>query len=397
MLKRASLSILLATVLLAPLAMPSGADAAKRRVPFGFFGAVVPPIMTSPSEVSDATTQSQFGLMAKSGVESVRLTLQWRTIEPAQGTYNFRELDRLVAAAASRRLSMTVNITDSPRWAVANPLDPDYYRLPPADPNTFATMMRQLVLRYGPSGSFWAQNPGVPRVPVRQWQVWNEQTGPGHWKLRPWAPSYTALLKPAYTAIHAADRRAKVVAGSLVTTGSYTQWAGARDLYRSGAKRYFDVVSIHPFTNNSVSVSDSARRFVEIIRRVRAIMRKRGDVRKPIIVTEMTWPASLGRVPDSAQLHFSVSRRGQVQRLKAAYAALARARRKLRVTQAYWYTWSTQYDQGGSTATMAFRFSGLTRYLGGGAFSPMPILKTYRSTAAKYEGCRKSANARRCR
>jgi hypothetical protein len=394
--RRALLSVLAAALLLVPFVVPSGADAAKRRVPFGFFGAVVPPLMASPLETSDTALTQQTGLMAQSGVETVRLTLQWRTIEPEQGVYSYRELDRLVAAAAIRRLSATVNITDSPRWAVPDPNDPDYFRTPPKDPNTYAAMMRQLVLRYGPTGSFWAQNPSLPRVPVRQWQVWNEQTGPAHWKPRPWARSYKALLKPAYQAIHSVDRRAKVVAGSLVTTGSYTQWAGARDLYKSGAKRYFDVVSIHPFTNNSVSVSDSARRFVEIIRRVRAIMRKRGDARKPIIVTEMTWPASLGRIPKAGQLHFSVTRKGQVQRLKAAYRALARARRKLRVTQAYWYTWATQYNQGGSIATMAFRFSGLTRFTDG-AFSPLPILRTYRKVAAKYEGCRKTADARRCR
>jgi hypothetical protein len=34
---------------------------------------------------------------------------------------------------------------------------------------------------------------------------------------------------------------------------------------------------------------------------------------------------------------------------------------------------------------------------GGGVFSRMPILKTYTSLAAKYEGCRKSSDARRCR
>jgi hypothetical protein len=394
--RRALLSVLAAALLLVPFVSPSGAEAAKRRVPFGFFGAVVPPLMASPLETSDGALTQQTGLMAKSGVETVRLTLQWRTLEPQQGVYSYRELDRLVAAAAIRRLSMTVNVTDSPRWAVPDPNDVDYYRTPPKDPNTYATMMRQLVLRYGPAGSFWVQNPSLPRVPVRQWQIWNEQTGPAHWKPRPWARSYTALLKPAYQAIHAADRGAKVVAGSLVTTGSYTQWAGARDLYKAGAKRYFDIVSIHPFTNNSVSVSDSARRFVEIIRRVRAVMRKKGDRRKPIIVTEMTWPASLGRIPQAGQLHFSVTRKGQVQRLKAAYRALARARRKLRVTQAYWYTWATQYDQGGSIATVAFRFSGLTRFTDG-AFSPLPILRTYRTVAAKYEGCRKTSNARRCR
>ena len=45
---------------------------------------------------------------------------------------------------------------------------------------------------------------------------------------------------------------------------------------------------------------------------------------------------------------------------------------------------------------MSFRYSGLTR-LRGRRFTAMPILRTYTSLAAKYEGCRKSANARRCR
>jgi hypothetical protein len=45
---------------------------------------------------------------------------------------------------------------------------------------------------------------------------------------------------------------------------------------------------------------------------------------------------------------------------------------------------------------MSFRYAGLTR-LRGGVFSPMPLLRTYTSLAARYEGCRKSTDARRCR
>ena len=44
---------------------------------------------------------------------------------------------------------------------------------------------------------------------------------------------------------------------------------------------------------------------------------------------------------------------------------------------------------------MSFRYAGLTR-LRNGVFSPMPILRTYTRLARKYEGCRKSADARRC-
>jgi hypothetical protein len=95
----------------------------------------------------------------------------------------------------------------------------------------YAELMRQLVLRYGPAGSFWGQNPTVPRVPIRQWQVWNEQTAPWHWRHRPWAPGYTRLLRAAYQAIHGADRGAKVIAGSLVAASlRYPPWDGMRDL-----------------------------------------------------------------------------------------------------------------------------------------------------------------------
>ena len=45
---------------------------------------------------------------------------------------------------------------------------------------------------------------------------------------------------------------------------------------------------------------------------------------------------------------------------------------------------------------MSFRYSGLNR-LSGGVFSPMPILGSYTRLAAKYQGCRKSADARVCR
>jgi hypothetical protein len=67
----------------------------------------------------------------------------------------------------------------------------------------------------------------------------------------------------------------------------------------------------------------------------------------------------------------------------------------MRIAGAYWYTWATPYDRNGALSTMTFRFSCLTQ-LQGGAFSPMPILRTYATVAANYQGCRKSSDARRC-
>jgi polysaccharide biosynthesis protein PslG len=388
------LTILCLLALLAAATAATPADAAKRRVPFGFFGTVVPPEMTG---MSDATLDQQMALMAGSGVESVRLTLTWSQLEPSRGQYTFGLLDRLVAAAARHRLAVLVTVTESTKWNSQRPSDPNWFRFPPTDPAAYAELMRQLVIRYGPAGSLWAQNPTLPRVPIRQWQIWNEQTAPWHWDSRRWAPGYTRLLKGAYRAIHGADRGAKVVAGSLVASrANYAPWDGMRDLYRAGAKRFFDLVAVHPFTNNKRSVRVTVNQTLEIVRRVRAQMKRRRDGRKEILLTELTWPASAGKVPKQAQFGLETSRRGQSARLKAAYRRLAQVRRSMRIAQAYWYTWASEYDRGGSVSTMTFRFSGLTR-MQGGVFSPMPILRTYASVAAKYQGCRKSTDARRCR
>jgi hypothetical protein len=55
MTKNASLRVLLiALVLVLAVAVATPADAAKRKVPFGFFGTVLPPEMGRQAEVPDA-------------------------------------------------------------------------------------------------------------------------------------------------------------------------------------------------------------------------------------------------------------------------------------------------------------------------------------------------------
>jgi hypothetical protein len=391
---RSHILIAVATVVCALLAFPATGAAAKRKVPFGFFGTVISDKFGSP-QVSDAALDQQMALMASSGVESVRFPVNWAATERAPGAYDWSRTDRVVGAAARHRLSLLVNVLLTPRWASSRPNADFSDTYPPTDPKHYGEFMRQLVLRYGPSGSFWAANPTLPVAPVRQWQVWNEQMAPWMWRKRPWQRSYVRVLKAAYRAIHGADRGAKVVAGSIVAYSNYTQWDGIRDLYKAGAKGFFDVIAVHPFTNHPKSVRLTVARTLEIIRRVRARMRARGQGRLPIIVTELSWPAAVGKVPRRRLLGLETTERGQAKRLKAAYRALVRSKRRLRVTQAYWYSWATEYDPNSQQSDVVFRYAGLNRF-SGGVFSPMPILKVFSNVAAKYEGCRKTTDARTC-
>ena len=207
-------------------------------------------------------------------MESLRTTIGWAGIEPVRGTYNWSVVDRLVLTAARHRIRFLVNISTSPQWASTAPEGAESWRYPPRDPKGMPRSCATAAKRYGPRGTIWAENPGIPRVPVREWQIWNEQMAPWFWVPRPWAPTYVKLLKQAYRAIHKVDRKAKVIAGSLMSYGNYHQWDGIRDMYKNGAKGYFDEVAVHPFTNHPKSARKVANQTLEIIQRVRKVMRR---------------------------------------------------------------------------------------------------------------------------
>jgi hypothetical protein len=371
------------------------ASAAARRTPFGFFGVVMDPEVGLDS--SPAALDAQMGLMAKSGVESVRTNFDWETAEPAPGLFQFQEIDSIVRAAAEHHLELLPIVEFTPKWASSHPSSAwDEYA--PTTPGTYATFMTTLVDRYGPRGSFWAANPRVPKVPIRDWQIWNEPEGTKYdWRSAPWPSTYTKLLKAAYKAVHRADHGATVVSGAVVglNTTTLTPWAEARDLYRAGAKRFFDVLAVNAFTN-SPSAATSVTRSIKIVTLVRQVMRQHGDRSKPIWVTELTWTAAQGKIPRSDYAGFETTPKGQAQRLTGYYNRVA-ARRPDGIQRAFWYTWESSYTPAalfGNPPT--FQYTGLVKWLPGQPFAPLPLLSTYAHVAAKFEGCRKSANARAC-
>lgn len=371
------------------------ASAAARRVPFGFFGVVMDPEVGLAN--SPAALDAQMGVMAKSGVESVRTNFDWETAEPAPGQYQFQEIDSIVAAAAEHHLQLLPIVEFTPRWASSHPSSAwDEYA--PANPNTYAGFMTTLIGRYGPHGSFWAANPQIPRVPIRDWQIWNEPEGTKYdWRSAPWPSKYTTLLKAAYKAVHRADHGAKVVSGAVVglNTTTLTPWAETRDLYRAGARRFFDVLAVNAFTN-SPSANASITRSIRIVSLVRQVMRHNRDAKKPIWVTELTWTAAQGKIPRSEYAGFETTAKGQAKRLSGYYSRVA-AKRPDGIQRAFWYTWASSYTPAalfGNPPT--FQYTGLTKWVPGQPFAPMPLLSSYARVAKKFEGCRKGTNARAC-
>ncbi|HEY6396701.1 MAG TPA: hypothetical protein VIX82_04525 [Solirubrobacteraceae bacterium] len=362
------------------------AAVASARVPFGTFGAVLDP------EVSLYSTQTaldaQLAVMAQSGVQSIRTNFDWETTEQRQGVYQWGSLDNIVTAAASHGFQLLPIVEFTPRWASSHKSSA-WNEYAPAKASTYAAFVTALVDRYGPKGSFWAMHPGLSRVPIRAWQIWNEPEGTKYdWRSRPWPITYTALLRAAYRAIHRADRGATVVSGALVglNTTNLTPWAEAAALYGAGAKRYFDVLAVNAFTF-SPSVSGSVSRSLEIVRLVRDVMRAHGDGGKPIWVTEVTWTAAKGRIPPSKYAGFETTPKGQAARLAAYYERVA-GHRPFGIQRAFWYTWASTYlSKPLFGIPPTFQYSGLVQWRPATGFTSLPLLSAYAKVAAKFEGC----------
>lgn len=381
--------------LLLVAAAPAGA--ARPVVPFGFMGVVVDPQLLFSE--SAATLDTQYALMARNGVESIRTNFLWSQANPAPGVYDWSVTDRAVTSASRFGLRILPIVQFTPGWAASDPDDASIR--PPADYGSFTTFMQAATQRYGPTGSFWVEHPELKRNPIREWQIWNEPAANYNWKSTPWYRTYVKLLRAGHDGVKGVDRSAKIVAAAVVgLDNKRTPWSELEDLYRVGARRYMDVVAVNSFTRalNTEGASAAVTRNLEIYRRVRRVMIRRGDARKPIYNTEVTWTAALGKIPRSRQLGPETTARGQAQRLTTYYNRVGRGR-KYGIARVYWYTWFSVYaPRSRDFMAPTFQYAGLTLHRDVGApFTAKPLLRTYANVAAGLRGCRKATDARVCR
>jgi polysaccharide biosynthesis protein PslG len=399
--RRPALLLALMAIVIAVGVTPAAARGSHRatksagHVPQGFVGVDADGALLD--DTSGVNLDQQLNLMVASGVQSIRVAFNWAGAQPyrtaaavpadATGQYtdvggvptDFVATDAIVAAAATRRISVLPTVLYTPAWdALRNHLSKGGFPQPRSN-GAYAAYLTALIGRYGPRGSFWAQNPSIPRMPIREWQVWNEPDVPAYWN-PPFARSYVALLKAAHAAIKRADPGAKVVLAAL--TGY--AWSGLRQIYRiKGAGRLFDVVSADAYTRQPANV-------IRFLQFMRGVMNQNGDRAKPLLATELSWPSSVGQ----GQVHydFDTTAAGQARNLAALLPLLAQNRTALGLAGFDWYTWMSYEAHGASD----FNFSGLLK-LHAGVVTAKPALAAFRRGALALEGCRsKGAVATAC-
>ena len=211
------------------------------------------------------------------GIKWLRADFNWPSIERDRGRFEFHKADYMVQQATARGLKIMGEITSSPGWAGPNGM--------PTNPADYGNYAGALARRYAPLG-------------VHTWEIWNEANLRGPWPGTPDPAKYTAMLKAAYTAIHAADPHATVVTSGLAPAsdiGTYSLKPSTflRRMYDNGAQGYFDAVGLHPHTTPYPSNIEQPWNPIVYARdEMYPLMRAHGDGAKKIWGTEAGFTTS---------------------------------------------------------------------------------------------------------
>jgi hypothetical protein len=276
---------------------------------------------------------SDFQLMQQAGVRSVRLPMFWSAIQPENPSLakpNWSEFDRDVAMAAEHRITVFPFLCATPSWAAGEGIQEPIET--PLQRRSWAKFLRAAVAHYGPEGSFWEENPEIPLLPIRSWEIWDEEnliTFAYH----PNPSRFARLLRLSGRILHEAEPGSKVILGGLFGDPLQTppNVASAEFLarvYRApGIKQYFDGVGLHPY----VARPGEIRPEVEALRRV---MQINGDTSTPLDITELGWGSAKGPT------RWEVGPYGQAEDLDNAFSMLAAHRLQWRIGGIWWFTWA---------------------------------------------------------
>ncbi|MDQ3569411.1 MAG: cellulase family glycosylhydrolase [Actinomycetota bacterium] len=284
--------------------------------------------------ISRADMDRTLSAMSAAGVKSARMGIEWSGVEPdAKGVWHtnwLAEIDAAVAKARAAGIEVLMPLGGVPYWASA---DPNKYtdgsgqhwnkHWKPTNTGDYVDFVRTMVNRYKSQG-------------VHVYQVWNEPNLGRFWPSGPNAAEYVQMLKAAYPAIKQADPSATVVLGGL-SGNDYNYLA---QLYGAGARSYFDLAAVHPYTGavdptwcwNQAGTTKKAKDAFCGIEEVRNTMVANGDSGKSIWLTEFGWSTTTAE--------YGVSEAAQADFLTKALVKLASYPY---VTKAFWYNFRNNY------------------------------------------------------
>jgi len=317
--------LVIATTLLICLTAAASSQAAAPRA---FYGVI-------PANDPDST---EIARMGAGKVGTLRINFVWGAVQPTAGSaYDWSHYDAIIGPAAEQGIRVLPTVYSSPAWAADRPNHP-----PSKDHlNDFRAFVQAAAARYGANGTYWTEHPTTPKLPVIDWQLWNEVNSPSFWFRKPSAKQYVGLLRVFNGGVKAGDPSAKVVLAGLFRTPQIKNGIDLDrflpQIYRRKAKGLFDAVALHPYAT-------TPRDALEAVKETRKIMGRFKDRRTPLWITEVGW--ATGGNPPTA---LTVSPQRQASYLRKTYGMMARNRGRLKIAGVIWYSWRDVPGRSGSS------------------------------------------------
>lgn len=262
--------------------------------------------------------------LGEGGAGTLRVNVAWAYVQAGpREPYDWSHYDGVVAGAARNGIQVLATIYGSPAWVEPRPENPPLGDALPG----FEDFVRAAVQRYGTKGTFWAVHPELEKIPITEWQLWNEPNSSLFWKPAPDPSGYVELLRGFHAAVEDADASAHVLLGGFFPTprNDPTMESFLTAIYQAGADPLFDGAGLHPY---AATPEDSLRRASDL----RRLMRRFGDAKKPIWITEVGW-ASAG-----APSGLTVDPERQAAYLRRTFELASEARDRLGIDGVVWYS-----------------------------------------------------------
>jgi polysaccharide biosynthesis protein PslG len=291
----------------------TGGEGARGNDPF--YGVISAEPLPGPAELAR---------LGDGGVGTLRINLAWGSVQSGpDAPYDWSHYDPVVLRAAKSGVRVLATVYSTPSWAASTA------EIPPLDSDLsgFEDFARAAARRYGAAGTFWADHPDVPKLPISDWQLWNEPNSPLFWKPSPNAGQYLSLLRGFSSAVKGVDPAARILLGGLfpTPTGGISLDDFLSALYEGGGRRLFDAVALHPYAR-------TPRIALDRVEQARGVMRRFGDADKPIWITEVGW-ASRGTPPGLV-----VGPAGQADYLRQTFELALADRDRLGIAGVVWYS-----------------------------------------------------------
>jgi hypothetical protein len=307
--------LLFAALMASLLSFP--ADSAAKASPALRIG-----IVANLSRRTGSDLVSTAARLRQAGVQYTKEDVNWDLIEPRRGVFTWSATDAWMSVAARQGLHVIAVPWSSPRWATPN------WNIAPTSGRAlsdYVEFVRQVVERYGTQGTFWAQNPLVPKVPIEYYDIWNEPYCNRFWGgVFPDPAGYARMFKSVVAGARPADPNAKFLLEA--DTGAYTKtWPEPPFLSAMfdavpDLASYAYAVSVHPYSDDGpqtcTALSPSrgvnndwkATRFqVCRLEDVRRILDAHRASKVRIWITEIGWstaPAATKAVTEAAQAQY---------------------------------------------------------------------------------------------